>query len=220
MSRIAYFPPPPTIESLGGASDQDLADHSADTTSVHGVTDTAVLATDAEVASAVSVHSADTTSVHGIPDTSALPLKTAANVWTATQEIEGVRPELLLDSTTPGQATGHLQNLGTSDALMFSSNLSYDGTNYVLDDIAEPGAGIVPLANGLFVLIAAPAGANPRPITAPVTLKFGGIHAANPPDPAGSGEANIFIIDTGLAQSLRIRYNDGGTMREGNVALA
>jgi hypothetical protein len=54
------------------ATDAELAAHAADTTSVHGITDTSVLATDAEVATAVSDHSADTTSVHGIADTSVL----------------------------------------------------------------------------------------------------------------------------------------------------
>lgn len=78
------------------AEAQVLVDaHSTDTTSVHGITDTTVLATDAEVTTAVSnheaaanphatyetsaeaqakvdTHSADTTSVHGITDTSGL----------------------------------------------------------------------------------------------------------------------------------------------------
>lgn len=44
MSGIAYFPPPPTIESLGGATEQDITDHNADSTSVHAITDTAQVA--------------------------------------------------------------------------------------------------------------------------------------------------------------------------------
>jgi hypothetical protein len=69
------------------------ATHAADTTSVHGIADTTVLATDAEVATAVSDHAAaanphpgyatdadlsghaaDTSAVHGIADTTALAL--------------------------------------------------------------------------------------------------------------------------------------------------
>jgi hypothetical protein len=46
--------------------------HEADTTAVHGITDTSVLATATSVATAVSNHEADTTSVHGITDTSTL----------------------------------------------------------------------------------------------------------------------------------------------------
>lgn len=51
-----------------------LSSHEGDTTSVHGIADTSVLATDSEVATAVSDHSADTTAVHGIADTSAVAL--------------------------------------------------------------------------------------------------------------------------------------------------
>lgn len=73
------------------ATNAELTTHDADTTAVHGLADTAVLATDAEVATAVSdhaaaanphtvyaldtdlsAHEADTTSVHGIADTSVL----------------------------------------------------------------------------------------------------------------------------------------------------
>lgn len=56
-------------EAAGG-----IATHAADTSSVHGITDSTVLATDAEVATAVGDHSADTTAVHGIADTAALSL--------------------------------------------------------------------------------------------------------------------------------------------------
>lgn len=61
-----------TIEILdatviaGGSG--DLAAHEADTTNVHGITNTAALATTA----ALSAHESDTTNVHGIADTSAL----------------------------------------------------------------------------------------------------------------------------------------------------
>jgi hypothetical protein len=53
-----------------------VAAHEADTTSVHGIADTSVLATDSDVTTAVnaavSTHEADTSSVHGITDTSTL----------------------------------------------------------------------------------------------------------------------------------------------------
>jgi hypothetical protein len=55
-----------------------LTTHAADTTAVHGIADTSVLATDAEVAAAVAAHEADTTSVHGIADTSALETTTGS----------------------------------------------------------------------------------------------------------------------------------------------
>lgn len=49
-----------------------LTAHDIDTTAVHGIADTSVLATASSVASAISTHEADTTSVHGITDTSTL----------------------------------------------------------------------------------------------------------------------------------------------------
>ena len=76
-----------------------LSTHEADTTSVHGIADTSLLATTANVATAkseaisaaataagtaLSTHEADTTSVHGIADTSLLA--TTANVATAKSE--------------------------------------------------------------------------------------------------------------------------------------
>jgi hypothetical protein len=76
-----------------------IATHEADTTSVHGIADTSLLATTANVATAkseaisaaataagtaLSTHEADTTSVHGIADTSLLA--TTANVATAKSE--------------------------------------------------------------------------------------------------------------------------------------
>lgn len=94
---------PVTPAAIGAEPAGTVATHSADTTSVHGIADTSVLATDAEVATAVATHAAtphgtthpdlaahdalglatqselethaaDTTSVHGIADTSALAL--------------------------------------------------------------------------------------------------------------------------------------------------
>ena len=76
----------------GLAETSDLTAHEADTTSVHGIADTSVLATSSTVASAITTHTAatdphgdrafatsaiatheaDTTSVHGIADTAAL----------------------------------------------------------------------------------------------------------------------------------------------------
>jgi Major tropism determinant N-terminal domain len=56
-----------------------VSDHSADTTNVHGISDTAALATKTYADNAVSTHSSDTTDVHGIADTSALATKTYAD---------------------------------------------------------------------------------------------------------------------------------------------
>ncbi len=62
---------PTTLAGYGitdAASDSELAAHEADTTSIHGIADTAALATTA----ALTAHEADTTNIHGIVDTAAL----------------------------------------------------------------------------------------------------------------------------------------------------
>jgi hypothetical protein len=66
------------------AAAADLTSHAADTTAIHGIADTAELATKAYADSAVSTHTLDTTAVHGIADTSLLA--TTANVATAKSE--------------------------------------------------------------------------------------------------------------------------------------
>ena len=65
------------------ASSSDLNTHSSSTTTVHGIADTAALATmtyaDDAADSAVSGHNLDTTNVHGIADTSLLATKAYAD---------------------------------------------------------------------------------------------------------------------------------------------
>jgi len=80
--------------SLQGYANGAVSAHEADTTNVHGIADTSVLATTTTVATAKSeaitaaasaagtaltAHEADTTSVHGIADTSALALTATVN---------------------------------------------------------------------------------------------------------------------------------------------
>ena len=57
----------------------ELATHNNDTTNVHGIADTSVLATTTSVASDISTHNSDTTGVHGIVDTSLLATQTFAD---------------------------------------------------------------------------------------------------------------------------------------------
>lgn len=58
-----------------------ISTHNADTTSVHGIADTSVLATDTDVSTAVAAHAVITTSAHGIADTSALVVNTSNRLW-------------------------------------------------------------------------------------------------------------------------------------------
>jgi hypothetical protein len=57
-------------------ADGILSTHNSDTTNVHGITDTAELATKTYADSALSSHATDTTDIHGIADTAALATKT------------------------------------------------------------------------------------------------------------------------------------------------
>jgi len=92
--------------SATAAISSAIATHEADTTSVHGIANTALLATTANVAtaksgaeataaSALAAHEADTTSVHGIANTTLLA--TTANVATA-------KGEAIADAATAAEA--------------------------------------------------------------------------------------------------------------------
>ncbi len=82
----------------------NLALHAADTTQVHGISDTSLLATlsDVQVAisdasSALSVHNLDTTQVHGIADTSVLA--TLSDVQNAADDAAGALSTHAADTT-------------------------------------------------------------------------------------------------------------------------
>jgi hypothetical protein len=110
-----------------------LTTHEADTSNVHGITDTTVLATDAEVATAVSDHSADTTAVHGIADTSALAL-TSAHPTNATFNDHSARHE------NGGADEISLAGLsGTSEALQAHLDDAADAHDASAISIADAG---------------------------------------------------------------------------------
>lgn len=67
------------IDALHTTVTGEITTHSNDTTNVHGIQDTAALATSSEVSTSITAHNNDTTSVHGIADTSALATKTYAD---------------------------------------------------------------------------------------------------------------------------------------------
>jgi hypothetical protein len=62
----------------------EIGTHNSDTTSVHGIADTADLATKSYADTAVSTHSSDTTAVHGISDTADLATKSYADTAAST----------------------------------------------------------------------------------------------------------------------------------------
>lgn len=90
-----------------------VAAHEADTTSVHGITDTTALETTTGSAAKVAAHEADTTSVHGIADTTALA--TSGAVTSAVSTHAGLgdpHPGYVLESLI--DAAGDLV-VGTAD---------------------------------------------------------------------------------------------------------
>jgi hypothetical protein len=60
-------------------ADNAVSTHNSDTTDVHGIADTSALATKSYADNAVSTHEQDTTSIHGIADTSLLATKEYAD---------------------------------------------------------------------------------------------------------------------------------------------
>jgi hypothetical protein len=60
------------VTHVGAYTDTEVSTHTADTTSVHGITDTSALATSSDVSGAVSTHNSDETAVHGIVNTALL----------------------------------------------------------------------------------------------------------------------------------------------------
>jgi len=67
------------IAAAASATTSSISAHESDTTNVHGIPDTSLLATIAGAAAGVETHRADTTDVHGIADTSALALTATVN---------------------------------------------------------------------------------------------------------------------------------------------
>jgi hypothetical protein len=99
------------------ASTTDLSNHASDTTGIHGITDTADLATKTYADTAVSTHSSDTTNVHGIGDTADLATKAYAdsssstavsNHSSDTTSIHGIADTSVLLTTAGGTLTNFL----------------------------------------------------------------------------------------------------------------
>lgn len=82
----------------------NLSDHESDTLNIHGISDTAELATKTFANTAVSNHQQDTTEVHGIADTAELATKTYADTAVSTHNddttnVHGIADTSLLATT-------------------------------------------------------------------------------------------------------------------------
>jgi hypothetical protein len=117
------------------ATTTDISNHESDTTSVHGIADTAQLATKAYADTAVSTHDTDTTSVHGIADTSALATKTYADTAVSTHDTDTTSVHGIADTaqlatktyadsavSTHNSATTNVHGISDTSVLTTASN--------------------------------------------------------------------------------------------------
>ncbi len=89
-------------------ADAAVGTHNSDTTGVHGIVNTANLALLSDVSDSVSLHNSDTTDVHGIADTAALATKTYADGAV----------------TTHNSDTTDIHGISNTANLVYSSDLS------------------------------------------------------------------------------------------------
>lgn len=119
-----------SIQTQLGTASTNLTNHSNATTSVHGIADTADLATKTYADTAVSTHSSDTTSVHGIADTSALATKTYADDAANTAQTDAEATAASLYATKVDAAiTGN----ATVENITITGNLTVQGTTTTVD---------------------------------------------------------------------------------------
>lgn len=98
------------------ATDTDLSGHSADTTAIHGITDTTALETATGAQTKVDTHSADTTAVHGITDTSALETASGATAKVAAHEADTTAVHGITDTSALETTTGSAAKVATHEA--------------------------------------------------------------------------------------------------------
>jgi len=110
------------LDAAVSALNSALSNHESDTTSVHGIADTSVLATATDVSTAVSTHSSATTSIHGISNTADLVLTGDAR---------------LTDARTPtSHAATHIPN--GSDAIDLTKIIAIGASLPALPDVLYP----------------------------------------------------------------------------------
>jgi hypothetical protein len=111
------------------ASSTDLSTHESDTTNIHGIADTSLLATKTYADSAVSTHESDTTNIHGIADTSALATKTYADSAVSTHESDTTNIHGIADTSALATKT-YADNAVTQEAITTASNLGTAVSNH------------------------------------------------------------------------------------------
>jgi hypothetical protein len=133
------------------ANTAEIAAHEADTTNIHGIADTSLLATKSYADSAVSTHEADTTNVHGITDTSLL--LTTTNTKTVTnKDIDGGTASNTSRLTLPKDTTTNLSSLTRKQgSILYDTTLNkpvYDNGSNLITVGSGVGSSINYITNG------------------------------------------------------------------------
>ena len=110
-------------------ADSAVNTHNLDATSVHGIADTAALATMTYADQAVSTHNSDTTNVHGIGDTAALATKTYADSAVSTHNDDTTNVHGIADTSALATKT-YADNAVTQEAITTASNLGTAVSNH------------------------------------------------------------------------------------------
>jgi hypothetical protein len=129
------------------ATTADLSDHELDTSNVHGIVDTSLLATTSYVDTAesdaittansytdteISTHNSDTTNVHGVADTSALATKTYADnaALSAAANLIDSAPSTLDTLNELASALGDDPNFATTVATSLGNKADIDSPTF------------------------------------------------------------------------------------------
>ena len=93
-------------------ADSKISEHNSDTTNVHGIVDTTLLATQADI----TAHNNDTTNVHGIADTTVLVTTSDLSSHTsATTNVHGIADTLALATKTYADDAVSVHNTDTTN---------------------------------------------------------------------------------------------------------
>jgi hypothetical protein len=123
---------------------------------------------------------------------------------TSTDDVEingGIRPQFIAGQGTVKTHFGDLSGAGT---LFFSSNLSYDGANWNLDDTGVAGIVISSAQTTPLRIRTATSGTNPRTLTELLTsdgsgnFTFSGNVSSNPPPTLGDHLTNKTYVDAAI----------------------
>jgi hypothetical protein len=129
------------------ASTADVSNHEADTTNVHGIANTANLATLTDVASSITSHENDVTNIHGIANTALLvtlaETQTLTNKTLASPIITGISPQITLSGDLTGSVTLTDLSSATLNAVISADSvaLGTDTTGNYMSNVTA-GTGI------------------------------------------------------------------------------